>query len=161
MPAHPIHAWVGHYLKYCLGGTHANWLNVIVDYRNYSGFPHFSENAARAVWVGGTVSYIGMQLAFFMGVETLYLIGFDHSYTIPDSGIREGNEILSTGDDPNHFHADYFGDGYRWHDPRVDRMEQAYVSANRSYLQGNRRILNATEGGKLEVFPRVDFRSLF
>ena len=153
--------WFGNYLQYCLGDADANWLNVLVDYRNYPGFPHFSEDALRAVWVGGTVSYVCMQLAFYMGVETLYLVGFDHSYQIPDSGIRNGNEILSTGDDPNHFHADYFGKGYRWHDPMVERMEEAYVRAKATYEQHGRRIFNASAGGKLEVFPRVAFDSLF
>jgi hypothetical protein len=153
--------WLGNYLRYCLGSADANWLNVLVDYRNYPGFPRFSRNAARAVWIGGTVSFIGMQLAYYMGVQRLYLVGFDHAYTIPDSGVKKGNEILSTGDDPNHFHADYFGKGYRWHDPRVDRMEQAYRRAKENYQADGREIFNATAGGKLEVFPRVRFASLF
>lgn len=153
--------WFGNYLRYCLGAADANWLNVLVDYRNYPGFPRFSRNAARAVWVGGTVSFIGMQLAYYMGVERLYLIGFDHSYTVPDSGIREGNAILSTEDDPNHFHADYFGKGFRWHDPRVDRMEQAYLRAKECFAEDGRTIFNATSGGMLEVFPRVDYPTLF
>jgi hypothetical protein len=153
--------WFGNYLKYCLGPADANWLNVIVDYRNYRGFPHFSRNAARALWVGGTVSFIGIQLAYYMGIRDLYLVGFDHSYTIPDSGIKQGNEILSTTDDPNHFHGDYFGKGYRWHDPKVDRMEQAYIRSRKVYEESGRRIFNATSGGELEVFPRVDFDSLF
>lgn len=153
--------WFGNYLKYCLGSADANWLNVLMDYREYRGFPHFSTDALRAVWVGGTVSYVCMQLAYFMGVRELYLVGFDHSYKIPESGIKKGNEILSTADDPNHFHSDYFGKGYRWHDPRVDRMEQAYVRAKAVYEADGRQICNASAGGALEVFERVDYGSLF
>ena len=29
-------------------------------------------------------------------------------------------------DDPNHFHPDYFGKGFRWHDPQVNKMIEAY-----------------------------------
>lgn len=153
--------WFGNYLQYCLGSADANWLNILMDYREYEGFPRFSGDALRAVWVGGTVSYVCMQLAYYMGVKSLYLVGFDHSYQIPDSGIRNGNEILSTGEDPNHFHTDYFGKGYRWHDPRVDRMEQAYRKAKTVFEADGRRIFNASAGGQLEVFPRTDYEALF
>ena len=40
-----------------------------------------------------------------------------------------GTEIVSTSDDPNHFDPEYFGKGYRWHDPMVERMEVAYNRA--------------------------------
>lgn len=153
--------WFGNYLDYCLGNADANWLNVLVDYRNYPGFPHFGEDASRLVWVGGTVSYIGMQLAYFMGVQNLYLLGFDHSYEIPESTVVEGNEILSTESDPNHFHDDYFGKGFRWHKPQVERMELSYERAKAYYNHAGREIINATAGGKLEVFPREGFDKLF
>lgn len=153
--------WFGNYLSYCLGSVKANWLNVLLDYRNYPGFPHFSEDASRLLWVGGTVSYICMQLAYFMGVEELYLIGFDHSYEIPDSTVVSGNEILSTDADPNHFHADYFGKGFRWHKPQVDRMELSYKRAKLHFEADGRRIINATAGGELHLFERTDFNLLF
>lgn len=154
--------WIGNYLSYCLsGGPDTCWMNVACDYRNYPDFPHFSQNAARIVWVGGTVSYIAMQLAFYMGFSEVYLVGFDHSYTVPKEAHVEGRAITSTSDDPNHFHPDYFGKGYRWHDPRVDRMETAYRKARRAYDGAGRTIYNATAGGHLEVFERVEYESLF
>lgn len=156
------HKWYGHYLRYCLKQTpDVCWLNVACDYRNYPGFPHFSTNASRIVWVGGTVSYIALQLAFHMGFDEVILVGFDHSYAIPKEAKVEGRAITSTSDDPNHFHPGYFGKGYRWHDPRVDRMEKAYINARRAYEAASRKILNATVGGHLEVFERRDFNSLF
>ena len=154
--------WFGNYLRYCLdGGPDACWMNVACDYRNYPNFPNFSRNAARIVWVGGTVSYVAMQLAYFMGYDPVYIIGFDHSYSVPKDAQVEGRAITSTSDDPNHFHPDYFGKGYRWHDPRVDRMEVAYGRAREAYEAAGRRIYNATAGGKLEVFERVAYDSLF
>ena len=60
--------WFGNYLRYCLNErSDVCWMNVACDYREYPDFPHFSQNAARLVWVGGTVSYIAMQLAYFYG----------------------------------------------------------------------------------------------
>jgi len=152
----------GNYLRRFLrGDAKTAWLNVMVDYRAYPGFPRFTPNAARRLWCGGTVSYLCLQLAFHMGFDEVYLVGFDHNYTIPDSAQREGNRITSVEADPNHFHGDYFGKGYRWHNPRVDRMEIAYVRAKQAFEAAGRTVFNATVGGKLEVFPRVDYPTLF
>jgi hypothetical protein len=96
-----------------------------------------------------------------MGFSNVYLIGFDHSYKIPADAKIAGETITSQSNDPNHFSETYFGKGYRWHDPMVERMEQAFCRARAVYSAAGRRILNATEGGKLEVFERVSYNSLF
>ena len=64
-------------------------------------------------------------------------------------------------DDPNHFNKEYFGKGKRWHDPMLDRMELAYNKAKTSFEDDGRSIINATVGGKLEIFDRVKYESLF
>jgi hypothetical protein len=152
----------GNYLRYCLEDSDRTlWLNVRFCYDDYPGFPHFSRDALRNVWTGGTVSYLCMQLAYYMGFSEVYLVGFDHSYTIPEDAKKTGPEILSTSDDPNHFHPDYFGKGYRWHDPMVERMELAYKRAKQAYESAGKMIYNATEGGNLKVFERVTYKDLF
>ena len=123
------------------------WANVILDHLEYPGFPHFSRDAAKCLWVGGTVSYLCMQLAYYMGFAEVYLIGFDHSYVIPSGAKVEGCVITSTSDDPNHFHPEYFGKGKRWHDPRTDRMEISYGRARGMFEQSGRKMYNATAGG--------------
>lgn len=137
------------------------WINVRMRYDDYPEFPYFSRNALKMLWTGGTVTYLCMQLAYYMGFSEVYLVGFDHSYKIPPDFHVNGNQILSTSDDPNHFHPDYFGKGYRWHDPMLGRMEKSYRSAKRVYDGAGRRIFNATVGGKLEIFDRIDYQSLF
>ena len=137
------------------------WTNVRVNYTNYHKFPNFSTDAVRQLWVGGTVSYLCLQLAYHMGFSDVHLVGFDHNYTIPSDAKIDGNRIETTSTDPNHFHPDYFGKGYRWHNPRVDRMEIAYVRAREQFEATGRRVFNATVGGKLEVFDRVNYDSLF
>ena len=152
----------GNYLRYCLQPDPSTiLLNVLLDYREYPDFPHFSRNALRKVWVGGTVSYLCMQLAYFMGFSEVYLVGFDHSYSVPKDATRQNVVITSHSDDVNHFNPSYFGEGKRWHDPRVDRMTKAYVRAAEVFGNDGRVIKNATAGGMLEVFERVDYRVLF
>jgi hypothetical protein len=152
----------GNYLRYCLSDKDdITWINVIFRYDKYKNFPHFSKNALRRVWTGGTVSYLCMQLAFYMGFKEVYLIGFDHSYHIPKEAQMDGNDIISTTDDPNHFNSEYFGPGKRWHDPMVSRMEIAYYKAKSTFEEDGRKIYNATCGGQLEVFNRIDYNQLF
>ena len=152
----------GNYLNYCLKNSEdVIWTNTIVNYHDYNDFPHFSTNACRKIWVGGTVSYINLQLAFYMGFKEIYLIGFDHNYIIPSSAKNDGVIIESTEDDINHFHPGYFGKGYRWHDPIVPRMEKALYKAKIYFENNNKRIFNATNGGFLEVFERINYNSLF
>lgn len=153
--------WFGNYLQYCLSGDDVNWINVRMRYDQHKNFPFFSQDIARQAWTGGSVTYICMQLAYYLGVKTLYLVGFDHHYVIPEDAKIDGLDITSQSDDPNHFHPDYFGKGYRWHDPMVDRMELSYKKAGLFFERDGRRIFNATAGGKLECFERVDFRNLF
>jgi hypothetical protein len=147
--------WFGNYLRYAIpGDSDTIWLNVSVKYGNFKGFPSWSSNAGRILFCGGTVSYLAMQLAFYMGIRRLVLVGFDHHYVIPDDARIEGTEILSTSADPNHFDGSYFGAGKRWHIPMVERMEVAYRKADLFWAQDGREIVNATAGGELEVFPR-------
>lgn len=152
----------GTYLDYCIEDRDdILWANVLFDYSDYANFPHFSRDASQCIWVGGTVSYMCMQLAYMMGFDPVYLIGFDHSYDIPEDADLEGTILTSNSQDPNHFHPDYFGKGKRWHLPQVERMELSYRKARRVFEQTGRRIFNATAGGELEVFDRVEYSSLF
>jgi hypothetical protein len=69
--------------------------------------------------------------------------------------------VVSEGEDPNHFDPRYFGKGFRWQLPDLETSEIAYRMARRAYEQAGRRVLDATIGGKLTVFPKVEYGSLF
>lgn len=127
---------------------------------NY-GMPRFSTDAALRLYCGQSVTMINLQLAYYMGFTEIYLIGMDFDYKIPTSAVINGNEILSTEDDDNHFHPDYFGKGKTWHDPQLDKVLNSYKLMKLMYECSGRTIYNATPGGKLEVFNRVDFDELF
>lgn len=126
----------------------------------YYNLPRFSSDPLKGLYCGQTVTYINMQLAFFMGFSEVYLIGMDFDYVIPKEHKRNGNNIVSTTDDPNHFHKDYFGVGKTWRDPKLDRVAMNYHQAKISYESVGRKIYNATAGGKLEIFDRVDYENL-
>ena len=126
--------------------------------RNYDGYPRFSSNALECMFWGSTVLYMGIQLAFYMGIRQVYLIGVDFSFNVPD--MVEGHQAVSTGQ-VNHFHSDYREPGERWNLPRLDRQIPSFELAREFLKEHGGEIYNATRGGKLEVFPRVDFDRLF
>ena len=49
-------------------------------------------------------------------------------------------------EDTNHFDPCYFGRGYRWHDPQVNKMIEAYREAKSTLAVTGQTIYNATPG---------------
>jgi glycosyltransferase involved in cell wall biosynthesis len=153
------------YLGYCLDEAEDT---IFLNHRARKSYPDgfdFSTDASQVTYTGCTVTFTCMQLAHYLGFEEIYLIGVDASYDIPKD-VKESSDY-GTGvldmesDDPNHFHPDYFGKGFRWHDPQVEQMIAAYEEARRATDASGRPIFNATVGGQLEVFQRRSFQSLF
>jgi len=123
----------------------------------YTG-PGFSQDARRRLWEGATVTYVALQLAFHLGFQQAILIGVDHSYSTQG---KPNTTVVSQGEDPNHFHAGYFGKGFRWQLPDLDTSERSYHMARQAYARAGREVLDATVGGLLQVFPKVAYESLF
>ena len=72
---------------------------------DYTDPPTFSRDVTGRIFEGSTVTYVAMQLAFHMGFEEVILVGVDHSFTTKgDPNVT----IVSDGEDPNHFSAEYF-----------------------------------------------------
>lgn len=127
----------------------------------YFAIPRFSADMNDKLYCGQSVTMINLQIAYYLGFSEIYLIGMDHSYHIPSDADVAGEEITSNSDDPNHFHPEYFGKGKKWHDPHLDRVERTYSYFKLAYESQGRKIYNATVGGNLEVFERVDYYGLF
>ncbi len=121
--------------------------------------PRFSMNpVSQPVWEGATVTYVAMQLAYFMGFSKVILVGVDHSFC------TEGDPnklITSEGEDTNHFSPNYFGKGVHWQLPDLKTSEVAYKLAKQCFENDHRQILDATVNGKLEIFTKVDYSKLF
>ena len=121
----------------------------------------FSKSFDKVVYSGHTVTYINIQLAYFMGFKTVYLIGMDFDYKEPETLIKDGNVWQSTEIDPNHFDDNYFGPGKRWHNPQLEKVKIAYEKSKNIFEIEGRNIINLTNGGKLEIFQRDNFDSIF
>ena len=124
---------------------------------SYTG-PKFNTRILSRFWEGATVTNVCLQLAFCMGFSEVYLIGVDHSFSTQG---KANQTVVSTGDDPNHFSPAYFGKGFRWQLPDLDTSEAAYQMALEAYQAAGRQVYDATVGGKLDIFPKVNYRDLF
>lgn len=131
--------------------------NLYFIHTTYTG-EKFATDIRERVWEGGTVTYTSLQVAYFLGFEQVILVGVDHNYVTQG---KPNATIVSQGDDPNHFHPGYFGKGFRWQLPDLLQWEEAYRLARRTYEADGRAVIDATVGGKLRVFERVDYDSLF
>ena len=125
------------------------------DYRQPASF---SRDVSGRVYEGSTVTYVAMQLAFHMGFNEVILIGVDHEFVTRGP---PNSTVVSSGDDPDHFAPGYFGKGFEWQLPDLEGSEASYRMAREAYEGAGRRILDATVGGKLTMFPKVDYRDLF
>lgn len=136
-------------------GSQANLVYLDTD---YTGAPTFSTDARGRIFEGSTVTYVALQLAFHMGFKEVILIGVDHRFSAkgPANATVESQE-----GDRDHFSPSYFGPGFRWQLPDLEASEAAYRLARQKFEASGRRVLDATVGGALEVFSKVDYRSLF
>lgn len=111
-------------------------LHPIQPYKLYT---KFSNNASKIVFDGYSVVYSLIQIAIYMGFKEIYLLGTDCNYK------NQKNYAIEN--------YDYKRDIYKI---QGDRMIFAYDFAKEYADKHGIKIYNATRGGMLEVFPRVD-----
>lgn len=122
------------------------------------GGPAFYTDITKGIWEGATVTYVAMQIAHYLGFQKVILIGVDHSFATQG---KPHTTVVSQGDDPDHFDSQYFGKGFRWQLPDLETSELAYRIAKYQFECSNREIVDATVDGKLQVFRKTDYLTLF
>lgn len=118
----------------------------------------FYTDLTEGCWEGSTVTMVCLQLAFHLGFSEVILIGVDHSYQF--NGTPHAEQTANNTHDPNHFAANYFANGAKWHLPDLEGSELAYRIADFMFRRSGRRVIDATIGGKLQVFPKADYYQL-
>lgn len=126
-----------------------------------NGKPHsdfISDDMIRGIPCRGSVAITSAQAAMFMGYKEIYLIGVDHNFSIMTD--KNGNIIV----DKNV--KDHYGDVKNADENtkgifNIDAATQSFIDLKAYADKKGVKIFNATRGGKLEVFPRVNFDELF
>lgn len=119
-------------------------------------FTRFSNDITKNISEGYTVTFVAMQIAFYLGFKNIILIGVDHSFV----QVGNANEVQSLDhDDINHFSKDYFK-GNKWQLADLFNSELSYTIAKFYFEKHDRKILNAGINSKLNIFQKVDFESV-
>ncbi len=119
----------------------------------------FEGDLTKPIVVGGTVTFVTLQLAYYMGFSKVIIIGLDHNYA--EKGTPNQAVVRKETVDESHFHPNYFPQGMKWQLPDLVRSEIDYELARNHYSNNGREIMDATPSGKCQVFEKVEFQSLF
>lgn len=116
-----------------------------------SGQPQFSKDPLKILYEGFSVTYVCLQLAYWMGFKNVLLVGVDHKY---DS--NGGANVLMAAPADNHFIADYYQPGEVWNNPDLVRSAKAFELAKEAFYKARprRKIVNLTHDTGLDVFPK-------
>lgn len=101
----------------------------------------FSDDCANEIMDGFTVTYSAIQLAVYMGFKEIYLLGCDTNYA--GHVDEKTDKIVPNANEP------------------ITMFLKSYEVARAYAREHGVKIYNATRGGMLEIFPRVDLESLF
>jgi hypothetical protein len=103
----------------------------------------WSNNINKAVVMGGTVTYASLQIAFYMGIRTVLLVGVDHKYPSFE-GAPQGFIFQMEGPDPAHWHPGYFKEGDFYAAPALEGSHEYYKLARMVFDQEKGQIINLT-----------------
>lgn len=116
----------------------------------------FSVDLLEGAYNGYTVSYLNLQLAYYLGLNPVYLVGFDHRYQQKPGKSRLVREL--TGE--NHFSQRYRTPGEVVFRAPLDKMTRAFEAAQVFAKRNDWRIVNLTPGSSLEVFEKHHFEDV-
>lgn len=125
----------------------------------WSSVSHAGVDLFKPLPVPQSVPIMALLIALYMGFETIYLVGCDHDW------ILHFNESTHFYDETQHA---LNKNGYSEWNSDLEAECNAYIKLWKSYKflraiahQQSKQILNATDGGLLDVFCRVKYESLF
>lgn len=127
-----------------------------VHYLDLSHRICFPKDISHSIYHGATTTYGALLIAYYMGFSQVALVGCDHNWNHSKVEQEEGSTRAVMGDkDESHFHPDYFTKGTQIIMPNVVESEFSYRMARSAFEENGRMLVNATDGGKLDIFERM------
>ena len=119
----------------------------------------FSTNLLRGIYGGWTVVYAQLQLAFWMGIREVFLVGLDFSYSNaqPTSEVCKDGLVVEWKGQANHFDPRYHPPGSKSTVFQPAMQYKAFLSAKNIFNNAGGKIWNASRSTKLDIFPLIDF----
>ncbi len=115
----------------------------------------FSADLFHGAYGGYSVVFTQLQLAAFLGLREIILLGIDFHFDVPQQthGACIHGEVLKGSGETNHFHPDYRKPGETWTMPRLDMQRAAFQRAADYAQRHGIQIWNASRQTRLDVFP--------
>ncbi len=125
-----------------LKSFYLNLLDHKMFHKKTYGKFQFSDDCYAGIYDSFSITFSLMQLAVYMGFTNIYLLGCDCNYNLPKTHI-----------------VDY---GHK--DPKAPIMGDKMIEGHQHFSDWikdkNVNVFNATRGGMLEVYPRVDITEI-
>ena len=118
----------------------------------------FSTDAYEGVYGRETIIVEMLQLAYYMGFSTVYIIGVDFSYNMKNVDTKN---LTFENVEGNYFIKDYAKPGEVLNLGNQHSNLLGFQAARKAFEENGREIYNSTRGGKLEVFIRKDLDKVF
>jgi CDP-glycerol glycerophosphotransferase len=148
----------------------SNFIYTATKVLNKSGFEkgrYYVRGDMRAYYVPAiaTVMTYMIETAMYMGFSEIYLLGVDCSNTLTEkshfiSEYISSNVVQSATRIAKRFVKGELMDAQGLGDVRSERSQMAYAVIKKYADRNGYKIYNATRGGCLEVFERIDFDSI-
>lgn len=142
-------------------------IHYIYTFGNFKVNPYKMENASlsedcsRHVSKTATVTANAIELAIYMGFSEIYLLGVDNNYArkrLTDGKVIRDFTVKSSYFEGMKDSQGNPGDGFSVQS--VDYMNETYKICKQFAESHGVKILNATRGGKLDVFERVSLNEI-
>ena len=105
---------------------------------------------------GHSVVYYDLELAYWMGIREVYVLGVDFSFDVQSSKTGEkamGNDVIKAAGEKNHFHPDYRKPGETWTMPKLDIQREEFLVALEKFKSDGGKIVNVSRQTKLDTWP--------
>ena len=128
--------------------------NIIPQQTEDSNAFLFSDDISAGIYNSSTGMYTAAQLAAYMGFSQIYFIGVDHHFRVSQNS---KGEVIVDNSVKDYFSEKYNEDKQNLYIPNTEKSTMTYIAMKKHCSQRGIQVYNATRGGKLEVFDRVNF----
>lgn len=105
-----------------------------------------------------TVASVGLQLAYWLGFKTIYLLGVDMDFKIPEDATKiDSRTYVSESDGINHFTPEYYTKGSRFHMPDIDVMIRLFGRLTSLLKENGVRVVNLNPDSKFRECEFGDY----
>ncbi len=133
-----------------------NWYYTGINY-NHDSFNKEAMDITKSIYTGEAVSIYAIILAIYMGFDEIYLLGMDHDYFLYEDESKM-RMYSSAKHQKNEFKRSFGDTFYIREFLRQYNIFSKYKAFDDNSIS---KIFNASNGGVLKVFPKVNYEDLF